>query len=106
MTGAGLARDEDSMRRQTSAELSPGRLAVAIVAPSLSIPSGQAVQASRLVQAWGADSEVTAFLVPVNAAPPRWLRPLARIKRVRDRWMAFYRALSAASVLAVRARPV
>lgn len=71
------------MGRQTSTEVSPGTLAVAIVAPSLSILGGQAVQASRLLRAWAADPEVTAFLVPVNPAPPDWLRPLARIKYVR-----------------------
>jgi len=71
------------MRRQTSTEVSPDTLAVAIVAPSLSILGGQAVQASRLLRAWTADPQVTAFLVPVNPAPPDWLRPLARVKYIR-----------------------
>jgi glycosyltransferase involved in cell wall biosynthesis len=59
------------------------RLAVAIVAPSLSILGGQAVQAQRLLQSWTNDAEISAFLVPINPAPPRWLRPLARIKYLR-----------------------
>jgi glycosyltransferase involved in cell wall biosynthesis len=71
------------MRRQTSTEFPPATLAVAIVAPSLSILGGQAVQASRLLRAWATDPEITAFLVPVNPAAPDWLRPLARIKYAR-----------------------
>jgi glycosyltransferase involved in cell wall biosynthesis len=67
-----------------SAEASSSpRLAVAIVAPSLSILGGQAVQARRLLDSWANDSEISAFLVPINPAPPRWLRPLARIKYLR-----------------------
>ncbi len=62
---------------------SSSRLAVAIVAPSLSILGGQAVQARRLLESWTNDSEISAFLVPINPAPPRWLRPLARIKYLR-----------------------
>jgi L-malate glycosyltransferase len=66
------------------AELSPSpRLSIAIVAPSLSILGGQAVQASRLVEAWNGDRDVQAWLVPVNPLPPAWLRPLTRIKYVR-----------------------
>jgi L-malate glycosyltransferase len=65
-------------------ELSPSpRLSIAIVAPSLSILGGQAVQASRLVEAWNGDRDVKAWLVPVNPLPPAWLRPLTRIKYVR-----------------------
>lgn len=72
------------MRRQTSTEvLPPARLAVAIVAPSLSILGGQAVQARRLLDGWAADPEIAAFLVPINPEAPVWLRPLARIKYVR-----------------------
>ena len=56
---------------------------VAIVAPSLAILGGQAVQARRLLDAWDNDPEVKAFLVPVNPPPPAWLRPLAGVKYVR-----------------------
>ena len=72
------------MTRQTSTEVfPPARLAVAIVAPSLSILGGQAVQARRLLDRWTADPEIAAFLVPINPEAPAWLRPLARIKYVR-----------------------
>ena len=47
---------------------------VAFVAPSLGILGGQAVQADRLLQAWTGDTEVRAWLVPVNPVFPRALR--------------------------------
>jgi glycosyltransferase involved in cell wall biosynthesis len=59
------------------------RVTVAIVAPSLAILGGQAVQARRLLDAWRDDPEISAFLVPVNPQPPRWLRPLSRVKYLR-----------------------
>jgi len=46
------------------------KLRVAIVAPSLRILGGQAVQAHRLVEAWRNDPEVEAWLVPINPLPP------------------------------------
>ena len=58
-------------------------ITVAVVAPSLAILGGQAVQARRLLDAWEADRDLTAFLVPVNPTPPAWLRPLTRIKYLR-----------------------
>ena len=48
----------------------PNRLRVAIVAPSMSILGGQAVQADRLIRAWARDSDVEAWLVPINPRPP------------------------------------
>jgi L-malate glycosyltransferase len=59
------------------------KLRVAMVAPSLGILGGQAVQADRLLQAWRADSEVDAWLVPVNPEPPRLLRRAAAVKYLR-----------------------
>jgi glycosyltransferase involved in cell wall biosynthesis len=59
------------------------RLKVAIVAPSLRILGGQAVQADRLLQAWHDDPDVEAWLVPVNPLPPRPLRFAVSIKYVR-----------------------
>src|SRR5262245_35214468 len=59
------------------------RLRVAVVAPSLRILGGQAVQADRLLRAWRGDPEVDAWLVPVNPIPPGPLRHLTRIKYVR-----------------------
>jgi glycosyltransferase involved in cell wall biosynthesis len=59
------------------------RLRVAVVAPSLRILGGQAVQADRLLRAWRDDSEVEAWLVPVNPLPPRPLRFALNIKYLR-----------------------
>ena len=56
---------------------------VAIVAPSMRILGGQAVQADRLVRAWSTDPEISAWLVPVNPLPPGILRHAADIKYVR-----------------------
>ena len=58
-------------------------LRIAIVAPTLSILGGQAVQAQRLLDGWRNDPDVRAFLVPVNPEPPSWLRPLTHVKYVR-----------------------
>jgi glycosyltransferase involved in cell wall biosynthesis len=67
-----------------SAELeSDKKIAVAIVAPSLAILGGQAVQARRLLDAWNGDPEVRAWLVPINPLPPRWLRWTGAIKYIR-----------------------
>jgi glycosyltransferase involved in cell wall biosynthesis len=44
----------------------PSRITVAIVAPSLEILGGQAVQAARLLEAWRDDPDVEARLVPIN----------------------------------------
>src|SRR5919109_1148395 len=56
------------------------RLKVAVVAPSLRILGGQAVQADRLLRAWDNDPDVDAWLVPVNPLPPRFLRFALGIK--------------------------
>ncbi len=62
---------------------STSRLRVVLVAPSLRILGGQAVQAQRLVDAWRRDPDVDAWLVPINPAPPAWLEPLYRLKYIR-----------------------
>jgi glycosyltransferase involved in cell wall biosynthesis len=59
------------------------RLRVAVVAPSLGILGGQAVQADRLLRAWQADPDVEAWLVPINPVPPRPLRWATRVKYLR-----------------------
>jgi glycosyltransferase involved in cell wall biosynthesis len=59
------------------------RLRIALVAPSLTILGGQAVQADRLLAAWRDDPEVDAWLVPVNPLPPPFLRPALGIKYAR-----------------------
>jgi glycosyltransferase involved in cell wall biosynthesis len=56
---------------------------VVLVAPSLTILGGQAVQANRLLQAWRGDPEISASLLPVNPAAPWPLRPLQSVKYVR-----------------------
>src|SRR6266550_1964004 len=59
------------------------KLQVAVVAPSLEILGGQAVQADRLVRAWWNDPNVHAWLVPVNPEPPRPLRFATKVKYLR-----------------------
>jgi glycosyltransferase involved in cell wall biosynthesis len=59
------------------------RLNVALVAPSMGILGGQAVQAERLLRAWRDDPEVAAWLVPINPTLRGPLRHAARIKYVR-----------------------
>jgi glycosyltransferase involved in cell wall biosynthesis len=56
---------------------------VAIVAPSIGILGGQAVQADRLVRAWRGDPDVNAWLVPVNPVPPGPFRHALDVKYVR-----------------------
>ena len=59
------------------------RIKVAVVAPSMEILGGQAVQANRLIGCWRDDPDVDAWLVPINPVPPGVLRRLLRIKYVR-----------------------
>ena len=59
------------------------RMNVVLVAPSLSILGGQAVQADRLLRAWGGDPQVAASLLPVNSEAPGPLGALQRVKYVR-----------------------
>jgi glycosyltransferase involved in cell wall biosynthesis len=56
---------------------------VAIVAPSMGILGGQAVQADRLLRAWVDDPDVRAWLVPVNPVPQGPLRHALNVKYVR-----------------------
>ena len=59
------------------------RLNVAIVAPTVGILGGQAVQAERLVRAWEGDPDVHAWLVPVNPLPVPPLQAALRVKYAR-----------------------
>src|SRR5262245_44875635 len=59
------------------------KLRVALVAPTLEILGGQAVQANRLLREWKDDAEVEAWLVPVNPTFPGSLRFARSIKYVR-----------------------
>lgn len=63
--------------------LSQMPLNVALVAPSMEILGGQAVQADRLLRAWAGDPDVRAWLVPVNPVPPGPLRGAVRIRYAR-----------------------
>lgn len=59
------------------------RLRVAVVAPSLRILGGQAVQADRLIAAWRGDPDVDAWLVPVNPLPAAPIRFALKVKYLR-----------------------
>ena len=66
-------------------------LRIALVAPSMGILGGQAVQADRLLRAWRGDPVVLAWLVPINPTPPGILRRAVAIKYVRTAaTQAFY----------------
>jgi glycosyltransferase involved in cell wall biosynthesis len=58
-------------------------LRVAIVAASLRILGGQAVQAQRMLDGWRDDPGVRAWLVPINPVPPRPFDALLGIRFVR-----------------------
>ncbi|MBA3638668.1 MAG: glycosyltransferase family 4 protein [Acidobacteriota bacterium] len=59
------------------------RLEVALVAPTVGILGGQAVQADRLLMSWQNDPEVRARLVPVNPTPPSPFRRAVNVKYLR-----------------------
>jgi L-malate glycosyltransferase len=59
------------------------KLNVALVAPTLEILGGQAVQADRLLRQWNGDAEVEAWLVPVNPAFPPPFRFAHSVKYLR-----------------------
>lgn len=71
-------------QRRTLMDATPRHpLQIAIVAPSMRILGGQAVQAERLLRGWSDDGEVRAWLVPTNPAAPGILRRAATIKYIR-----------------------
>src|SRR6266576_1993372 len=83
------------------------RIRVAIVAPSMKILGGQAVQADRLIRAWSDDPEIAAWLVPVNPTPPGPLGHAIDVKYVRTvatqlvYWPSLFRQLWRADVVHV-----
>ncbi len=83
------------------------RLRVAIVAPTSAILGGHSVQADAMRAGWAADPEVEAWLVPINPAAPRLLRPLAHAKYLRTfatqsaYWPLLCRELARADVVHV-----
>jgi len=58
-------------------------LEIAIVAPSLALLGGQAVQADRLLRLWRDDPDVHAWLVPHNPVPPRPFRFATKVRYAR-----------------------
>jgi len=87
--------------------MSSHRLKIAIVAPSMGILGGQAVQASRLVRSWRDDPDLQAWLVPINPIPPAGLRWMTRVKFLRTvitqlvYWPSLLRQLRKADVVHV-----
>jgi glycosyltransferase involved in cell wall biosynthesis len=85
----------------------PEPLRVAIVAASLRILGGHAVQAERLLKAWRDDPAVDAWLVPIDPVPPQPLRWMLRVKGLRTLvtqacyWPLLVRALRDADVVHV-----
>jgi glycosyltransferase involved in cell wall biosynthesis len=83
------------------------RLRVAIVAASMRIVGGQAVQAQQLLDAWHKDGEISARLVPINPVAPWPFSALQRIKYVRTLitqacyWPLLFRALRRADIVHV-----
>src|SRR5688572_22771024 len=83
------------------------RLKVAVVAPSLGILGGQAVQADRLLKCWQDDPEIEAWLVPVNPIPPAPFAGAVRVKFARTAatqltyWPLLFRELRKADVVHV-----
>ena len=59
------------------------KLHVGIVAPTLGILGGHAVQAEQLLRGWQDDPAVAAWLIPINPLPPRGLRFALRVKYLR-----------------------
>ncbi len=83
------------------------RLNIAIVAPSMEILGGQAVQAARLLRSWRDDPEVHAWLVPINPSPPAPFRWTVNVKYLRTvatqltYWPSLVRELRKADVVHV-----
>ncbi len=104
--GRGAPRTDVRCRPDGAGAMS-APLRVAIVAPSLDILGGQAVQAQRLLQGWSHDPDVEAFLVPVNPRPPQLLAGARRVKGLRTLvtqalyWPSLLRALLRADVVHV-----
>ena len=85
----------------------PRSIRLVIVAASLRILGGQAVQANLLVDGWANDPDVEARLVPINPVPPPPLDRLLRVKFVRTLitqlfyWPLLWRELRTADVVHV-----
>src|SRR5207244_10434531 len=92
-TVSGLAAVHDLRPANDMSDISAGasaqdrlrdrRVRIAIVAASLRILGGQAVQAQRMLDGWRGDPDVDAWLVPIDPVPPRPFDRLLAIKYVR-----------------------
>jgi glycosyltransferase involved in cell wall biosynthesis len=58
------------------------KIRVLLIAPSLSIVGGQAVQASRLLQELGREPEIEIAFQPINVALPKWLLRIPYLRTV------------------------
>jgi len=80
---------------------------IAIVAASLRILGGQAIQAQRLLEGWRHDPAVRAWLVPINPVPPPPFDALLRVKYLRTLatqlvyWPLLFRDLRRADIVHV-----
>ncbi len=95
------------MRASATRPAPDHRLRIAIVAASLRILGGQAIQAQRLLAGWSNDPGVRAWLVPINPVPPGKLEALVRVKYLRTvvtqllYWPLLFRELRRADVVHV-----
>jgi short-subunit dehydrogenase/glycosyltransferase involved in cell wall biosynthesis len=82
-------------------------LHVALIAPTLEMLGGHAVQASRLLTCCEGDEELRIRLVPINPAPPRWLAWASGVKYARTvvtqlcYWPLLLRRLRSADIVHV-----
>ena len=78
-----------------SQTVSPSKLRIGIVAPSLRWVGGQAVQADLLVRAWQNDPDVEARFIRIDPQLPRWISWVERIPYLRTlvRQPFYWRAL-------------
>jgi glycosyltransferase involved in cell wall biosynthesis len=81
--------EEKSWRphKRTSVSLAPGvsspQVRVAMVAPSLRMIGGQAVQADLLARHWQEDPAISLQFIPINPEFPRWLTWVEKVPYLR-----------------------
>jgi glycosyltransferase involved in cell wall biosynthesis len=79
---AGERAEVSDAARQSRPEPKPP-IRVLLIAPSLDILGGQAVQASRLLELFASDPRLIVTHLPVNPRLPRLLRPATRVPYLR-----------------------
>ncbi len=92
MTETSLRHDHEAGEAVESADSSAGAapLRVLMVAPSLDMLGGQAVQAARLLERWREDPALDVSLLPINPRLPGPLRKLQTIKYIRTVLTSLY----------------